>query len=230
MKTLALAFVLAAAPAFAQAPAKPDPVIVTSGEGLVKRAPDRAFVAIAAESRARTAPEAQKMNTDAMTAVLDKIKSLGIPAEAIRTTAYTLQPDFEYRDGRQILRGYVARNQVDVRVDDLAKLGEIMANAVGTGATNVGGIRFDLKDRDGAEAEALRMAVRDARRRADAAAAGAGVKVVQIMRIDEQRETDSIRPMPMAMARMEAAAPAAVPVESGQIEIRSRVTLTVRIE
>jgi len=235
MKTLplALAFLFAATPAFAQAPAKPDPVIVTSGEGIVKRAPDRAFVSIAAESRARTAAEAQKLNTDSMNSVLDKIKSLGVPAEAIQTTGYTLQADFQYRDGRQNLVGYIARNQVDVRVDTLSKLGDVMASAVGSGATNISGVRFDLKDRDTVEAEALRLAVRDARRRADAAASGAGVKIAQVMRIDEQREIDNIRPMAMA-ARMSAGAgvemQSAVPVEGGQIEIRSRVTLTVRIE
>src|SRR4051812_11801172 len=231
---IALASLLAAVPAVAQQPVRPDtPVIVTSGEGVVKRAPDRAFVAVAAESRARTASEAQKLNTDAMNAVLDKIKSLGVAAEAIHTTGYTLQPDFEYQNGRQNVRGYISRNQVDVRVDDLAKLGDIMANAVGTGATNVSGVRFDLKDRHGAESEALRLAVRDARRRADAAASGAGVKIVQVMRVDEQREVDNIRPMPMAMARggMTAdVAQAPVPVEGGQIEVRSHVTLTVRIE
>lgn len=233
MKLVPFLLLLFAAPAFAKQPVQPTPpVIVTSGEGIVKRAPDRAWVSIAAESRARTAPEAQKLNTDAMTAVLDKIKGLGVAAEAIRTTAYSVQPDFEYQNGRQNLRGYIARNQVEVRVDDLPKLGEIMANAVGTGATSVSGVRFDLKDREAAETEALRLAVRDARRRADAAASGAGVKIVQVWRIDEQRDIDVVRPMAMPMARggMEMAAPAAVPIESGQIEVRSHVTLTVRIE
>ena len=71
------------------------------------------------------------------------------------------------------------------------------------------------------------------RRRADAAASGAGVKIAQIMRVDEQRDTSDIRPMPMAMRGAGGAGmaiQAAVPVEGGQIEIRSRVTLTVRIE
>src|SRR3954464_3601448 len=236
MKTFAIALLVTAAamPVLAQQPIPPaTPVIVTSGEGVVKRAPDRAFVAIAAEPRAPTAPEAQKLNTDAMTAVLEKIKSLGVAAEAIQTTGYTLQPDYEYQNGRQNVRGYISRNQVDVRVDDLAKLGDIMANAVGTGATNVSCVRFDLKDRHGAESEALRLAVRDARRRADAAASGANVKIVQVMRIDEQRDMDVVRPMPMAMARggvEMSAAPPPVPVEAGQIEVRARVTLTVRVE
>src|SRR3954469_17255106 len=235
MKTFAVALLVTAAamPVPAQQPIPPaTPVIVTSGEGVVKRAPDRAFVAIAAESRARTAPEAQKLNTDAMTAVLEKIKSLGVAAEAIQTTAYTLQPDYEYQNGRQNIRGYVARNQVDVRVDALPKLGDIMASAVGTGATNVSGVRFDLKDREAAESEALRIAVRDARRRADAAASGAGVRVVQVVRIDEQRDTEIVRPMPMAMARTAGSemVQTAVPVESGQIEVRAHVTLTVSIQ
>ena len=64
-----------AAPVAAQQPPPPGPpVIVTTGEGVVKQAPDRAWVSIAAESRARTAQEAQKLNIDAMTAVVEKIR------------------------------------------------------------------------------------------------------------------------------------------------------------
>ena len=127
MKMLALALLLAASPVFAQQRLDPTtPVIVTNGEGIVKRVPDRAFVNIAAESRARTAPEAQRLNTDAMNAVLEKIKAQGVPADAVHTTGYTLQPEFDYQNGKQTLRGYVARNQVEVRVDTLSKLGDVM--------------------------------------------------------------------------------------------------------
>jgi uncharacterized protein len=233
MKVLALTLALTAmgaVPLFAQTAATPPtPVITTSGEGVVKRAPDRAWVMIAAESRARSAQDAQRMNTDAMTAVVDRIKSTGIPAEAIRTAGYNLQPEFDYASGKQSLRGYVARNQVEVRIDALPKTGDVIAAAVGTGATNVSGMRFDLKDRQSAEQEALRLAVRDARARADAAASGAGVQIERIMRIDEQREVDDIRPM-AGVAMMRAEAPAQpVPIEAGEIEIRARVTLTAAI-
>ena len=232
MKTLALGLVLLVpASAFAQQPPPPpQPVIVTSGEGVVKKAPDRAFVTIAAESRARTAAEAQRLNTDAMAAVLDKIKAAGIPAEAIQTTGYNLQPEFDYANGRQTLREYLARNQVQVRVDTLSKTGDVIAAAVATGATNVSNIQFDLKDRDAIEREALRAAVSDARRRAEAAAAGAGVQLGGIVRIDEQRETPMpVRPMVMARVAGGGVAPSAVPVEAGEIEVRAHVTLTTAI-
>ena len=231
MKALTIVtLLLLAPPASAQNAPPPPAVIVTSGEGVVKQAPDRAWVSIAAESRARTAQEAQRMNTDAMNAVLEKIKTLGIPADAIQTAGYNLQPEFDYQNGKQTLRGYVARNSVQVRVDALAKTGEVISAAVGSGATNVSGVRFDLKDRDAVEREALRRAVQDARQRANYAATGAGVSIDRVIRVEEQRDMGGDpRPMPMMAMRSEAAQ-AAVPLEAGEIEIRSRVTLTVAIK
>jgi uncharacterized protein YggE len=232
LSSVAVVVVTLAAPAAAQQTATPFPaVIVTMGEGVVKLAPDRAWVTIAVESRARTAQEAQRLNTDAMSAVIERIKGAGIPADAIQTTGYNLQPEFDYANGRQTLRGYVARNQVNVRVDVLSKAGDVITAAVATGATNVSGVRFDLKDRDSHEREALRLAVQDARRRADSAARGANVTIERVIRVEEQREMmDGPRPMQMNMAMMrQEAAQAAVPLEVGEIEVRSRVTLTVAI-
>ena len=142
---------------------------------------------MAAESRAKSPKEAQRANADAMKAVLDRVKTLGLPGDAIRTSGYDLQPEFDYNNGRQTLRGYVARNSVEVRVDDITRAGDVLDAAVGSGATNVSGVRFDLKDRTAAEREALRDAVADARRRADSAAAGAGMKVDRVLRIEEHR-------------------------------------------
>jgi uncharacterized protein YggE len=232
MKTQLASIVLllaTAMPAAAQ-PQPPGPaVIVTSGEGVVKLAPDRAWVTIGAESHAKTAQEAQRANTDAMTAVIDRIKTAGIAADAIQTSGYNLQPEFDYVNGKQSLRGYVARNQVQVRVDALAKTGEIMTAVVANGATTVSGVRFDLKDREGAERQALSLAVRDARKRADALAGGANVTIERVIRIEEQRDMDMPRPMAMGGVSMMRAEGAPVPLEAGEIEIRARVTMTAAI-
>lgn len=207
------------------------PVVVTTGEGVVKLAPDRLWVSIAAESRAKSPKEAQRANADAMKAVLDRLKTLGLPDDAIRTSGYDLQPEFDYNNGRQTLRGYVARNSVEVRVDDVTRAGDVLDAAVGSGATNVSGVRFDLKDRSAAEREALRSAVADARRRADSAAAGAGMKVDRVVRIEEHRSM-SPEPRPMIMARQSMVADAAgtPPIVPGEIEVRVSVTLTSSIK
>jgi uncharacterized protein YggE len=126
----------------------------------VRRAPDQAFVTVSVESRARNPRDAQRQNAETMTAVQQRIAAAGVPKDAVRTLGYHIQQEFDYVDGRRVARGYLARNAVEVRVDAIDRAGEVLDAAVQAGATSVTSIRFDLKDRAGAEREALRLAVR----------------------------------------------------------------------
>jgi len=222
---------LAASSAFAQQPnATSDALVVTTGEGVVQAVPDRAWITISAESRAQSPREAQRRNTEAMTPVQEKLRAAGIAADAIRTVGYDVQYEWDYVNNRRVGRGYVARNSVEVRVDDVAKLGEFLEIAVASGATSLGGIRFDLKDRAGAERQPLRLAVADARMRADAAAAGANVAVAAVIRIEEQ---GVVVPVPRPAVMMRAAAAEAqpdTPMTPGEIEVEARVQLTATIK
>jgi hypothetical protein len=214
----------------AAAPSTEAPVIVTTGEGVVKTTPDRVWITIAAESRAKSPRDAQRANADAMKTVLDKLKALGLPADAIRTAGYDLQPQFDYVNGKQSLREYLARNTVEVRVDEVARAGDVLDAAVGSGATSVSGVRFDLKDRTAAERDALRKAVADARGRADAAAAGAGMHVDRVVKIEEQRVMTP-EPRPVMMTRQAMVAESAVtPMAPGELEVRATVTMTSSIK
>ena len=221
------------APAYAQQPATPtEPVVVTNGEGIVQAVPDRAWISIGAESRASSAREAQRRNTEAMTPVLAKLKAAGIGADAIRTIAYDVQYEWDFVNNKRVGRGYVARNTVEVRVDTVDRLGEYLEIAVGSGATSLGGIRFDLKDRAKLEREALRLAVADARGKAEAAAAGAGRSIERIVRIEEGPIDGGPVPIPRVMRQeVQVGVAAAVPpISTGQTEIRAQVTLTAAIK
>jgi hypothetical protein len=215
-----------------QPPIPPDlPVVVVRGEGIVRMAPDRALVRVGAESRAREPKEAQTSNAAAMSAVLQKIAGAGIPKDAVRTLVVSLQQEFDYSGGKQTPRGYLARNIVEVRVDDLARLGEVLDASVSSGATTIQSLSFDLKDRTKFEREALTLAVADATSRADAAASGARRTVDRVIRIDEV-VGPVIRPSQSAAFRVsaDAAAASSTPVTEGEIEIRAEVTLTAVIK
>jgi uncharacterized protein YggE len=125
----------------------------------------------------------------------------------------------------------VARNVIEVRVDDLNRLGDVMDAAVGSGATSIQGLRFDLKQREASERDALTRAVRDAMARAEAAAAGARTSIDRVIRIEESA-VRVMPPVPMMAERMAVAgaAPAPTPVAEGEIEIRATVTVTVAIK
>lgn len=212
--------------ASAQQPSVPsEPLVVTSGQGIVQAVPDRAWVTIGAESRATSAREAQRLNTAAMTPILEKLRGAGIQPDAIKTVVYDVQYEWDYVNNRRVGKGYLARNVVEVRVDAIERVGDILEIAGASGATSLGGVRFDLKDRSKLEREALRLAVADARAKADALAAGAGRSIDRIVRIEEQGVSGG--PVPV-MYRREAqvAAAAAPPIEAGQTELRAQVTLT----
>jgi uncharacterized protein len=235
--SFAMAWCIALFPAAAvsaQQPAAPPPsdlpVIVATGEAVVRRAPDRAYITISVETRAKNPRDAQRLNAEAMTAVHQRLAGARIPRDAVHTAGYDLQQEFDFVQGRRVPREYLARNTLEVRVDDVSRAGEIMDIAVQSGATSLTGIRFDLQDRTGAEREALRLAVADARARADAAAAGAGRSVDRVIRIDDSRDGVIPPPKPMlAMARAAEAAPQ-TPVDPGLLEFRSRVSITVSMK
>jgi uncharacterized protein YggE len=207
------------------------PTIVTTGEAIVRRAPDRAYVTASVETRSRDPREAQRQNAATMTAVHQRLTAAGVPADAIRTLGYSIQQEVDYVNGRRVLREYLARNAIEVRLDAVERTGEILDAAVQAGATAVTNVRFDLRDRAAAEREALRLAVIDARSRADAAAAGAGVTVVRVLRVQDDRSSVQPPPRPMiAFAREAAADQPATPIEAGDLEIHAQATVVVEIK
>jgi uncharacterized protein YggE len=224
------AVLLLSAPAGAQDLAATLPVVVTAGEGMLQRAPDRAFVTVAVEARAKSPRDAQRQNADAMAEVLKRLSDARVPKDSIRTLGYGLEQEFDFVQGRRVARGFVARNAVEVRVDDVTRIGEVVDTVVQGGATTVSGIRFDLQDRAAVEREALRLAVADARARAEAAASGAGRTIDRIIRIEDARASPMPPPRPMAAMAMRTEAAQETPIEPGVIEVRARVTLTASLK
>lgn len=227
MLRVTLAILALAVPLAAQQPPPDVPVIVTSGRAIVRRAPDVAYLTLAVEFRARNPRDAQRGNAEAMSGVQKRLIDAGVPRDALRTLGLWLQQEFDIAGGRQVSRGYVARNMLEVRVDDVSRAGEIADAVVQGGATSLNGVRFDLKDRAAAEREAVRAAVADARERAGAAAAGSGATIDRILRIEDTR-AESVVPPQIAFARAEA--PADTVVEPGLIELSAHVTLTVSMK
>ena len=207
--------------------AKAEPVVVVSGEGLVQATPDRAWITVSSESRAPSPREAQRRTAELMRPVLDSLRKERVPDDAVRTTGYDLQQEFDFTNGKRVSRGYVARNTIEVRVDDVGRVGELLEAVVSQGATTVSGLRFDVKDQGKLEREAVRRAVAAARQKAEAAAAGAGRTLDRLIRIEESGAARPPVPMPFVRtAALAAEAGGAPPVAVGQIEVRAEVTVT----
>jgi uncharacterized protein len=227
-----LVLLSAAAPSLAQDTALGPATVVTIGEGIVRVPADRAFVTLASETRAATAAETQNSGNAQMKAVQAAITGLKLAGAEVTTTGLMLSPDWVYANNQRTQRGYVGRHTITIRFDDVGRAGEVVAAAIGAGANDVSGLRFDRRDRRTLEQDALKQAVQDARARADALAAGAGRAVDRIVRIAEEQAAN-LAPGASPVFRSavnESLAVTAAPIAQGDIEIRARVVLTVTVK
>ena len=130
-------------------PAAAQDLVIASGEGVIKRAPDQAFVTVAAEARSRQPNEAQGQNARVATAIRARLAAFKLPDDAVRTMNVDMQPEFDWANGKQTLRGYLATNVIEVRLDDVTQVGDVVDAVIAAGATRVTGVRFTLKDLPG---------------------------------------------------------------------------------
>ena len=209
--------------------AEQPPLVRASGEGMMTAKPDQATVTIGVTTQSANADAASQQNAKQLAAVLAQMKSdLGAKAD-IRTSGYSLTPNYKYGNGTApTITGYTASNSVLVKVEDLPRLGAMIDAATKTGANTIQGIVFGLKDAAGLQGQALAKAAQNARVNAEAIAAALGLRVVRV----HSAETDSTSPAVPAQARFQAMAADArmpTPVEAGTIEVRATVTIALEV-
>jgi uncharacterized protein YggE len=223
----------AAVPSFAQDTAPGPATVVTLGEGVVRVPADRVVITLSCETRAETAADTQNKGNAQMKSVQTAVDGLKLAGGQVSTTGLWLSPDYVYANNQRTQRGYVGRHTITVKFDDVRRAGEVVAAAIGAGANDVSGVRFDRRDRRTLEQDALKQAVQDARARADALAAGAGRVVDRIVRIAEEQAASVV---PGAAATLRAGAMAEsvavtdAPIAQGEVEVRARVVLTATVK
>ena len=222
---LGMSSVAMAAPGPGSGPA----VISVSGRGSVDVAPDMATVNIGIVTTGKTAQLAQAENAKIASDVTAALGKLGIFSKDIQTY-YTMSPVYEKGDYRKVA-GYRASNTVTVTVNDVDKTGKVIDTALSSGATDVNGLTFGLKDVKSVRNSALQMAVQDARSKADAIAGALGVKIVGIQNVKEGGSNFARYEMAnLRLAKMDGAAAADTPVSAGTVEVEADVNIDFQIQ
>ena len=206
--------------------------IAVMGLGRVSATPDTALLTLGVESQAPTLAEATGDASRRMSAVVARIKALGVADTDIATIAYSVEPrvaptDPARREEPPRIIGYHVSNLVQVTVRKPADAGPILDGAVAAGANAVRGIRFTLADPAEAQSRARAAAVADALAKARQLAAAAGVKLGPVLSV---RESTISQPVPMRAATSMAFQSAPTPIESGQLDVVVTVELRQAIQ
>jgi len=214
-----------AAPAVAQD--QTGNLITMTGSAIVQGTPDRAWVTVGIEARNPEPGPAREQVAVGMQHIQQRLKSLGIPEDALRTSSFNINQDWEFNQNRRIMRGYVVSNQVVVRVDDIAKVAGVIDGSIAAGANMLHGVRWDMKNRAALERQALKEAFDNARERADVIARAAGRKLGPVYAVQESRFGE-VRPLQMRaqMAGAGAVAESLSVINPGVMDIQSVVTVS----
>lgn len=204
--------------------------ITINGEGKMTSRPDIARVSLGMISEGRDVPTTQKSNTDQVNAITKAIEALGVKEQDIQTSNYQIFPQYDYTDGKQVLRGYQVSQTLDVKIRDLNSIGTILAKAGELGSNQVYGVTFDIDDPVELQREARIKAIEDANEKAKELAKQLGVNVVRVVGFYE--DLGGVPPVPYfrGYAAEGMGGGEGVPdVKPGSFDVTSNVSITYEI-
>ncbi|MBT8418675.1 MAG: SIMPL domain-containing protein [Silicimonas sp.] len=198
--------------------------VSVDGVGRVSVVPDMAVVSLGVQREARDAGSAMRAASEAMEGVLARIAEAGIAPDDVQTTRIGLDPRWQHSQDGSMPRvvGYVASNDLSVRVRDLSGLGVLLDTVVSDGANTMQGLSFSVAEDAALQDEARVAAVEDAARKAGMLAEAAGATLGEVISISEGGQGGGPVPMFEAAEAMRSA----VPVAAGQVDIVVTVRAT----
>lgn len=235
-----IVLMLAAATLLQAQPAGPTPTpadnrrgtkVSVVGDAVVQAQPDTAILTISVVTQARRALDAQQENATKSDVVVQALKTAAGAGAEVKTSGYSVQPQRVYKEGQPpAITGYEARNTVTVTLSDLKKLGNVIDVASQSGANDIAGISFTLKQDRAARERALAEATREAMTKAQVIAQALGGRVVRVVEVQEEGFQRPPVPVYQAEAFMAKRDSVATPIEVGSLDITSRVQLIAEVE
>ncbi len=198
--------------------------ISVSGHGEVLIAPDVAVLNVGVSVLAATVAQAREQAAGSMQKVIDALKANGVVDQDIQTTAFSIQPEYDYGDGKTTLRGFRVFNSVVAKIRNLDAAGKTIDDAATAGGNDavIGGITFTVEDTKGAVKQARELAMRDARDKAEQLATLGSVALGDPLQISESGGTTP----PVEYGGGPSAAPdTKTPVQPGRLAVSVDVSV-----
>lgn len=202
--------------------------VTVAGDAMTKVEPDAAVLVVSVVTQNSQAIVAQQENARKSEAVANAIKAAAGNDAEIKTSDYTLQPQYDYRDNQlPKIIGYDARNSVIVTMSELKNVGAVIDAASGAGANSIDNVSFILRQTSPARGQALADATHQAMNKAKSIAQALGGRVARVV---EETETSTVAGSQIHETMSYDAKRGETPITAGHLNIKSNVQLIVEIE
>lgn len=194
--------------------------ITVSGHGEVQAPPDIGFLDVGVQVTAPNVADARDRAAKAADAVISVLKKDGIDEKDIKTTGFSIQPQYDYsKSNEPRITGYMVVNTVQAKVRKLDAFNKVIDDAISAGGNDVRlqGIRFGIDDNSKLQQQAREKAMADAKAKAEQLAKLAGVDLGKPMTISEA-QAGGIEPLRLAYSdakNVPATGEFATPIQAG---------------
>lgn len=147
--------------------------------------PDIAQVEYSVRTEAGDAAACQQKNTEAVSQVIELLKTLNVDEASIQTSDYYMNPVYNYSGNTPRVTGYEAVTTLTVSDLPIDGLDEILSQSVSNGINTIRSITYQASKYDESYQQALTTAVESAHRKAEALADAAGCQVGSVINIRE---------------------------------------------
>jgi len=165
----------------------PARTLTVTAEGKTSVTPDLAEVSFSVVTQGSDPQSLSNNNNNKMNAVLQFVASQGISASDTATTAYDLEPNYEYNrtTGKSTISGYTLTQTVTVKIHDLTKVASVLGGLAPLGVNQIGGVNFTYDDPDAVLAPARADAFAKAKAKAMSMASQAGAQLGGVVSVSE---------------------------------------------
>jgi len=193
--------------------------ISVSATGEVSVTPDTATVSVGVFTQNASAKQAQEQNARIMADVMSAVTGTGVRTEDIKTVQYSVYPTSTYTETK--VSNYDVYNVIQFETGNVSKVGEMLDDAAKAGANTSFSITFGIKDDEKAYRQALELAAKDAKAKAEVIASAAGGAIGAPRTVTESNASTVVSYESYAPATDKAGGE--IPVSAGTMKVQATV-------
>jgi uncharacterized protein YggE len=206
--------------------------VTAQGSGTVSAIPDQAVMSFGVSAQTKDAKSALDQVAGKADKVAAALKGAGVADKDIQTANVSVYPQYGNQpvtsSAQPPIVGYQTSLSVTAKVRDLASLSKVIGAASSAGVDSINGPTFSIAEDSTYREQAIAKAVADARTTGAAMAKAAGKSLGEVVSVTSNAASPPIRTFADSTAA--SASAGSVPIQPGQLDVNSDVTVIFELK
>jgi len=182
---LGLAILFLFIPFFCWAVEQGPRTITTTGESIVKAAPDNVVISLTVETVNPDLKTARAKNNSKINSILEMCKKENIESQDIKTSQISVSPRYDYELQKYVFKGMSVRQSLSITLKDIAKYNTFLDKILSLETRYINGVEFKTSELKKYREQARSLALAAAKEKAEKIASGLSQKIGKPLMISE---------------------------------------------